>query len=238
MIIALPEVLIRSIFSFLKYDDTLKVATLSHRLHDHVEAFSGDELSNIRQNHQVDSSWNYRLGMQVNIPHERQPPTLSNRHMLKLARQTHLYSLAHRECERGTYNLLCLPDGETLICSGHDTHMHVWDLTTQRYTRAFGESVHENNSDILEYCAGRLVSSFLDSAYIWDLDGTLLHEIYFPGISRLSEASVSCGNHVFVSTYQDEDDFDGSSPSVPSTCFLESVSEKRHQFGALINNIM
>jgi len=86
--------------------DTLKVAALGTLFRDHVEAFSGNQLAKMCEIHQVDASWNYRLGMQVNQPREHQPLTLSNRHILKLAWQMHLYLLGDRDLPRGCDYLL------------------------------------------------------------------------------------------------------------------------------------
>lgn len=203
MIITLPDVLLHSVLSFCDYKDTLTAATLCRLLLDHVEAFSGDKLTKIRENHQVDSSWNYRLGMQVNRPRERQPATLSNRHMLKVARQTHLYSLGGRDCSRGVLRLLCLNE-KTLISCGQDRLIRVWDLTTQCCVRAFRDNTHGANfMSGFEFAAGRIVSTSARCANIWTLGGTCLHTIDF-GTASFG-ASASCGNNVFFSLIQAED---------------------------------
>jgi hypothetical protein len=66
MLNSLPEALIDSVLSFCAYKDILKVATLNSDCRDHVEAFCGRQLAKMQERHPVDSSWQFRLGMQVN----------------------------------------------------------------------------------------------------------------------------------------------------------------------------
>ena len=60
--------------------------------------------------------------------------------MLKVARQTHLYSLSARDTRRGdpkwgVDRIVCLPDGKTLVTGVQEADVRVWDLTTQRCVR-------------------------------------------------------------------------------------------------------
>lgn len=114
--------------------------------------------------------------------------------MLKVTRRTHLHSLTDRECNRGVIRLLCLLDGNTLVSTGRDGLIDVWDLSTQHWVRAFGANAHKCKVTALEFSAVPLVSS-ASATDIWRLDGTLLHQIDL-GVSWIV-GYISCGNHVF-----------------------------------------
>jgi len=212
MIVTLPDVLIHSILSFCEYKDTLRAATLCRHMLGRVEAFYEEQLAKMRETHQVDPSWNYRLGMQANLPRERQPPTLSNRHMFKCARQTHLYSLGSPECTRGCIDLVCLPSGNTLVTGGNDGIIHVWDLKTQRCVRSFGGP--EDHGDFvfsLHFCAGHIVSlsSLSNHIHVWTIGGTRLCTIETNG--EVDAMTTSANQLVF---YEDETNNADSSLSV------------------------
>jgi WD40 repeat protein len=96
------------------------------------------------------SSWNASKSAR-----ERQPATLSNRHMLKCAQQMHLYSIGSRECNETVSNLVFIPDNNTLIMCGYGT-IRVWDLQTQQFVRSFATP---DNGQIYRSISAKVSSS-------------------------------------------------------------------------------
>jgi WD40 repeat protein len=134
------------------------------------------------------------------------PPTLSQRHLLKCAQQTHLYCLEDRNTHRGVLAVLCLPDGNTLVTGGLDDLVHVWDLKSKRLLRSFPNNDVHGGADCLYYVSGRIVVGHRESrtVNVWTLDGRCLLTV--GGISLVSGAA--CGHDLLCFCSTDDNDFD------------------------------
>lgn len=205
MIEDLPDVLVSFLLSFCWYKDTLKVATLSLHFRDHVEAFYANKLESMRE--RADSSWNYRLGMQVNLPQGRaHPPTLSNRHMFKIALKTNLYSLQSPESNNGSISLLCLPDGNTLVSHGRDKIVHVWDVETKSLIRSFGEGIHRPLPFLtIKNVSGDFILAHTNDRsspiHVWTMEGNIEYDIATNG---QVEAIAASNSRVFFTELHDD----------------------------------
>jgi hypothetical protein len=192
VLLELPDALRENIlrFSSVHSPDRLSLACTCRQLLQEVEAFSKKELDRITREHNVDTDWFYRAGMQAVATGQQEtgwyiPSSVSQRRMLRSAYQTHIYSLGTDPSQEwtGVLSLAMHPDGKRMLSGGHgnardSTILRLWDVQVKRCIRSL--IGHSSYAGAVCFSAGCAISQAWeeDNLRIWDLsNGTCRHSI-------------------------------------------------------------